>query len=489
MPSSHPALSDTLAVNHELAYYLQADGLAANLLDFPALKKIQHTSEQYLYILPLGSLSLLEITLYLPATAHAHTIEQSRIAAIKSALEWHKRLLSKRTGDKADNADSVKVLVLDIQLIDDNTASCSDGTENKTGNDGFISSRLSHHFGAAYFMETLILDLGEQPVLQIFSWQGWQNILSTLQTPNDIWRFLDFHSQKLQESLTSAQSKFESEQASLAQFINSEYMFKQAITVDNALIKAGLQEQPNTALVAIASATRASVAIASVTGALAQPDNSERYLQHMQQAATLWSQLSTQMIEQACENLATNDQGVIDSQRSKSWHKQLLAESLFSRHELVRALYQHPKQSAELRNSGYVVHQHSYESLGRHYVLIFYGQAPGAQQNKALIEPNLQKIAQDVATRLPLAALHHIIVLGIAFVPVANDTFIDIDLWIQSVSAMTQKERQLTKQLQRLNQQHATSPSTKDQHALKNKQTHKNNWPTVKINLTIPLQS
>ncbi|GAF57267.1 hypothetical protein JCM18901_3049 [Psychrobacter sp. JCM 18901] len=53
------------------------------------------------------------------------------------------------------------------------------------------------------------------------------------------------------------------------------------------------------------------------------------------------------------------------------WQQQLLDESLFSRHELIRTLYRHPKQSAALQKDGYVVHQHSYESLGRHYVLVF----------------------------------------------------------------------------------------------------------------------
>ena len=90
--------------------------------------------------------------------------------------------------------------------------------------------------------------------------------------------------------------------------------------------------------------------------------------------------------------------------------------------------------------------------LGRHYVLIFYGQDLEGQNSKARIQPNLAKIALDVATRLPIAELHHVIVLGIDFIAEAGDTFIDIDLWIQPVDKMTQRERQLTKQLQQLQQ-------------------------------------
>ena len=126
---------------------------------------------------------------------------------------------------------------------------------------------------------------------------------------------------------------------------------------------------------------------------------------------------------------------------------------MFSRHELIGTLYKHPKQQQQLREQGYVVHHHSYESLGRHYMLIFYGQDVKGQHSKQTIQPNLAKIALDVATRLPIAELHHVIVLGIDFIDEANETFIDIDLWIQPVAAMSQRERQLTKQIQQLQQQ------------------------------------
>lgn len=71
------------------------------------------------------------------------------------------------------------------------------------------------------------------------------------------------------------------------------------------------------------------------------------------------------------------------------------------------------------------------------------------------------------------------IVLGIDFIDESNDTFIDIDLWIQPVDPMTQRERQLTKQLQRLNQQH------KQQTA--NNLSASNNEPMrMQLNLNIP---
>ena len=180
----------------------------------------------------------------------------------------------------------------------------------------------------------------------------------------------------------------------------------------------------------------------------------------MEQAAVLWSQLSSQMIAMVSKKpVAVKSKEPPAEQQKKSlgldffhWQQQILDESLFSRHELIRTLYKHPKQEMALQKQGYVIHQHSYECLGRHYVLIFYGQDLEGQNSKARIQPNLAKIALDVATRLPIAELHHVIVLGIDFIAEVGDTFIDIDLWIQPVDKMTQRERQLTKQLQQLQQ-------------------------------------
>ena len=150
---------------------------------------------------------------------------------------------------------------------------------------------------------------------------------------------------------------------------------------------------------------------------------------------------------------------------------------------------------------GYVVHQHSYESLGRHYVLIFYGQGIDTKQSRALIKPNLHTIAQDVATRLPLAELHHVIVMGIEFVSDEADTFMDVDLWIQPVTVMTQKERQLTRQLQILKQKESQQQLLSatiakemiNKEDINKKDSHQKSYanviPSIKLNLSIPSRS
>ena len=201
----------------------------------------------------------------------------------------------------------------------------------------------------------------------------------------------------------------------------------------------------------------------------------KRFHEQMRQASILWYQLSAQMLSKSSS-----------ARPLPFWQRQLLAESLFSRYELIRTLYQHPSRSMEQQQTGYVVHQHSYENLGQHYVLIFYGQQSGGKQSREALAPNLATIAKDVSTRLPIAELHHIIVLGIEFIVEAADTFIDIDLFIQPVTAMSEKERQLTRQLQRLhNQQQRTQKSdATDDKSDVNKS--KKPLPTMHLSLNIP---
>ena len=298
-------------------------------------------------------------------------------------------------------------------------------------------------------MEDLIVDVSDVHQLQVSSWHDWQAILAALHTPCELWRFLQYRLKQLQHNDISHLPNIDAEALSVSQFLNSSDLFAPAIAVDNALIKYGLQNEPNSALIAMTLAQRTNSA------------TTQMYQQHMEQAAVLWSQLSTQMMDTVSRkpSAVKSKEPPLSEQQTKPlgfdfshWQQQILDESLFSRHELIRTLYKHPKQEMALQKQGYVIHQHSYECLGRHYVLIFYGQDLEGQNSKVTIQPNLAKIALDVATRLPIAELHHVIVLGIDFIAEAGDTFIDIDLWIQPVDKMTQRERQLTKQLQQLQQ-------------------------------------
>ncbi|WP_201596468.1 hypothetical protein [Psychrobacter vallis] len=439
---SHPTttIADRSCLANALTCYLQSDAVVITLTNMQVIEDkygAHYNARRYDYQLSLGELSLFALTLHLPTNSKPADIESVRMAALKSALVWQKTSLSK---NKESEAIGYNVLVVDIQFTERPNSSNQFHDHDQHNNP---PNRLKHDFGVRYFEEDLIVDMNDSTgQLQVFSWHDWHLLLAMLQTPCALWRFLAHRLEQLHDSAIKQRPSLVSEEALATQFLYSTSLLAPAIVIDNALIKYKIQDQPNPALVAMTLAYRH------------QSTTAHMYHQHMQQSSTLWSQLCSQMIE-VFEEKRTGSHDKVQEVELAYWQQQLLDESLFSRHELIRTLYRHPKQGHKLQQEGYVVHQHSYESLGRHYVLIFYGQDGKGKHGKQVIKPNLEKIAQDVATRLPIAELHHVIVLGIDFITETDDTFIDIDLWIQPIDAMTQRERQLTKQLQRLKQQAA----------------------------------
>ena len=420
-------ISDEGYLGDELACYLQSEVLEIELPTIQALVTSyngQYKAQKYDYQLPLGQLQLLNLSIYLPEDIVAGHIENVRKTAIESISAWRNDYLT-RYKDKIEATTYAAVFDIQFRNIYQNT---SKRVKNNLISNAFIDSLSSE------------IHASELP-LQLFGWHDWQLILRALHTPCELWRFLQYRLGQWQHTDNSRIDSLKSEEAMIADFLNNPAVFAQAIAIDNALIKYKMQDKPNSALIAMALAQKS------------QSTTSQMYQQRMAQAAVLWSQMISQMLKRYSDNGQKKNKQDFSAINLAYWQQQILDESLFSRHELIGTLYKHPKQQQQLREQGYVVHHHSYESLGRHYMLIFYGQDVKGQHSKQTIQPNLAKIALDVATRLPIAELHHVIVLGIDFIEEANDTFIDIDLWIQPVAAMSQRERQLTKQIQQLQQQ------------------------------------
>lgn len=420
-------ISDEGYLGDELACYLQSEVLEIELPTIQALVTSyngQYKAQKYDYQLPLGQLQLLNLSIYLPEDIVAGHIENVRKTAIESISAWRNDYLT-RYKDKIEATTYAVVFDIQFRNIYQNT---SKRVKNNLISNAFIDSLSSE------------IHASELP-LQLFGWHDWQLILRALHTPCELWRFLQYRLGQWQHTDNSRIDSLKSEEAMIADFLNNPAVFAQAIAIDNALIKYKMQDKPNSALIAMALAQKS------------QSTTSQMYQQRMAQAAVLWSQMISQMLKRYSDNGQKKNKQDFSAINLAYWQQQILDESLFSRHELIRTLYRHPKQQQQLREQGYVVHHHSYESLGRHYMLIFYGQDVKGQHSKQTIQPNLAKIALDVATRLPIAELHHVIVLGIDFIDEANETFIDIDLWIQPVAAMSQRERQLTKQIQQLQQQ------------------------------------
>lgn len=420
-------ISDEGYLGDELACYLQSEVLEIELPTIQALVTSyngQYKAQKYDYQLPLGQLQLLNLSIYLPEDIVAGHIENVRKTAIESISAWRNDYLT-RYKDKIEATTYAAVFDIQFRNIYQNT-----------------SKRVKNNLISNAFIDSLSSEIhASEPPLQVFGWHDWQLILRALHTPCELWQFLQYRLGQWQHTDNSRIDTLKSEGAVIADFLNNPAVFAQAIAIDNALIKYKMQDKPNSALIAMALAQKS------------QSTTSQMYQQRMAQAAVLWSQMISQMLKRYSDNGQKKNKQDFSAINLSYWQQQILDESLFSRHELIGTLYKHPKQQQQLREQGYVVHHHSYESLGRHYMLIFYGQDVKGQHSKQTIQPNLAKIALDVATRLPIAELHHVIVLGIDFIDEANETFIDIDLWIQPVAAMSQRERQLTKQIQQLQQQ------------------------------------
>lgn len=421
---------------------------------FSYFQNKQMSTETLQYDLPNGRLSLYRKTVSIKVS---DTIKKQDIflacnRVIKQTMQQQMRqALMGLSNSKYEVGHSV--LVIDVKVTK-----------------GDQSKRLAPEFGAKYFKEHFAVEMSDKEhILHVFSQVLWLDMLATLQTPCELWRFLQYHQICLQQAICTDNLVFSSEKELLADFMASHDLFKKAISVDNALINYKLKTEPNPILVAMASTQQPNSATARMS------------YEHMSQASKLWTQLCLQMNLQlpkpstypihqmssakaktASEKAVLEENKERQRQNSLIWIRELLDESLFSRYELVKELYLYPKQPEEMKQSGYVVHQHSYESLGRHYVMIFYGNETNSTNSRLSIQPRLQEIAKDIAKRITIAELHHVVILGVEFLESEEETLMDLDVFIQTIDSMTEKERYLAEQLNTLRVQQSESQSVSE---------------------------
>ena len=90
--------------------------------------------------------------------------------------------------------------------------------------------RLSPEFGAKYFKEHFVAEMSDKEhILHVFSRDVWLDMLATLQTPCELWRFLEYHQLCLQQTMRTGSTVFSSEKALLSDFMTSHDIFKKAI--------------------------------------------------------------------------------------------------------------------------------------------------------------------------------------------------------------------------------------------------------------------
>ena len=443
-------------------------------LDWLSYFQIEHTPADILvYDLPDGRLSVYRKSVSITVTnkLKKQDIFTACNRVIKQTMQQQMRQAFFDL-NKSTNKAHHSVLVIDVFVLKDDKR-----------------KRLSPEFGAQYFKEHFSVEMADKTqMLHVFSRDLGQDMLAILQTPCELWRFLDYHHVCLQQTLRTGDAMFVSEKQLLKDFMTSHDIFKQAIAVDNALINYKLKTEPNPVLVAMASTQQSNSATAQIS------------YEHISQAAQLWTQLCLQMnlqlpsppthaiYQESLDNGKTaTHKAMLENdkerqrQNSLSWIKELLDESLFSRYELIKEIYLYPNQPDEMKRSGYVVHQHSYESLGRHYVMVFYGNEINSPNSRLSIQPKLQDIAKDIANRLTITELHHVVILGIEFIESDKESFIDMDVFIQSIDTMTEKERHLAQQLDMMRLQEAEQKKHKSN---ANAQSQSKKLPSLNLKIT-----
>ena len=396
--------------------------------------------------LPQGNISISKVCVLLTEEQSAQVKISVLNTVIEEALTTQRQLnqtsqldddINART-EVIDSFNSINIVIVDIEPQYLNWLSDWQGKFIAKSYKQWSRTNTKKHQGSENIgvSESILSTL-------ILSQLGWQQLIDHLPTPADLWRYLQ-HSAEYLWQCARYHTRLRGEDTQLQQFLRSMALYSPAIQVDNSLIKYGLRDHPNTDLVTMASAQQRG------------DQSAVGYYQHLLQATQVWQQLCMQM-----QPITDGNQAVQDI---RGWQQLLLDESLYSRYELVAELYRYHEQAQEKQQSGYVVHQHSYESMGRHYVLIFYGKDQSAANEQSLLQSRLPNIAEDVARRLSLPELHHIVILGVSFLEEAGDTFIELDTYVKAVSPMTKREKHLAKQLQVLKQQQALKqPNNQDQ--------------------------
>ena len=412
-------------------------------------------NEVKVFLLPLGRLAVT----YLSIDVEQQKLTSRKLQAIETVIDGALDIMSDTLAAVSSRTDegqiSASIPMLSVLIVDIES-------DNGQWLDYWYAKRIQKNNS----VPQLNSQAASIPTFCLFSPKGWEQIITVLPTPGELWRYLLYHHRILSQSLAAKESFYVQAKSSLMTYVNSLALFSPAIEVDNTLLKYGLKDAPNASLVTMAAIAKESkqsrvsdelnihtLKIEEMSQALkANSDNRSIMTplfdrdsltidqRHLLNAAALWSQLCLQMVPIT---------DATEASINEDWLRQLLDESLFSRYQLVSELYNFANQPVEKRQSGYVVHQHSYESLGRHYVMIFYGQSQAGSHQKHLLQPKLADIASDMVSRLPISELHHIIVLGISFVRSQQETFIELDAYIKAVTPMSARERQLTRQLQK----------------------------------------
>ncbi|MDO5769221.1 MAG: hypothetical protein Q4P13_06930, partial [Psychrobacter sp.] len=248
------------------------------------------------------------------------------------------------------------------------------------------SYMIEHHYGSQFFAEECVLDLDdERRVLQIFSLPDFTALLKQLESPNDLMVFLAYH-----RGMLISQYPYQNEKLLLAGFLTNAMFYHRAADVQEQLVKIGLLEQVEPRLLEAMTDSEAAKALST----------------QLQSNAKMWYKLVNGLIKrcyQAGKPLPVEQV------------RMLISESMYTRSCIIEEVIAYGKSTPQQRAAGYIRHQHSYNALGRHYMLVFFATDAGSELSAAAIHEHHHDLLFEVNTQLQKPVMDDIFLLGFDF--------------------------------------------------------------------------
>ena len=290
------------------------------------------------------------------------------------------------------------------------------------------SYAVGYEYGSQFFAEDCVLDLDdEESVLQVFSYQNFNEILKQLVTPSDLTAFLDFHRHKL-----AGFEAFQDESTLLAQFLQSPDFHQRAIEVQKQLVSHNLIAQIEPRLLKAAEPEQAEFAKALMA--------------EIQKNTRMWYRLFNSLVRECYDAGTPLPKEQVDI---------LVDESMYTYACLVEKILAHRSIDQDSRWTGYVRHEHSYNVFGRHYLLVFYAQADNSSLSADKVREGHQDLLFELNAQMQQPVMQDLFLIGVDVRPCEDsvNTEVHLDAFHQHGSLIDANTQRLYQQLAELRAQ------------------------------------
>lgn len=252
---------------------------------------------------------------------------------------------------------------------------------------------LLHGYGSAFYREESVGEMPEHPV-QLFSAGEFGSVIETLDNFDDFLNFLGFH----EAAILDEEQVYQSETALMNLFVQSGAVFAGARRMQHQLRMAGLLDPSSPTI-------EAPVGYDALV-----------FFKQIQATTVHWNGLTLGYRQRLLQHLA--HQTAQGHTVSADYYRLLAAmhdESLAARWLLSLHLQLRKQQSAEQRQSTFLMQTRSCTRDGRHYLFFFYAEQPEGLQEAYRIQAKsqLRELAEMANAKFQAPHLSEIVVLGV----------------------------------------------------------------------------